>query len=100
MNNNLSTIKQIIKEQCKPYNRHNWINGDKVMQIIDRRIAWIPVKDREPEHDGLYLVCMDDEFITTTEYCTQVDGRQDWDLWEDSGEVIAWQLLPEPYKEG
>ena len=38
------------------------------------------------------LVCMDDEFITTY---VKDEG---FELWADSGEVIAWMPLPEPYK--
>lgn len=60
---------------------------------------WIPVKDRLPKNDGYYLVCMDDEFVTACEYCTYINGAQDWELWAESGEVIAWMPLPEPYKE-
>ena len=54
---------------------------------------WIPFNKEEPKEEGLYLCCFDDGFITTVEY---EDG--DWNLWADSGEVVAWQTLPEPYK--
>lgn len=54
---------------------------------------WIPFNKKEPKEEGLYLCCFDDGFITTVEY---EDG--DWNLWADSGEVVAWQPLPEPYK--
>lgn len=67
-----SVIKQIIKEQPKVW-------------------EWIPFNKKEPKEEGLYLCCFDDGFITTVEY---EDG--DWNLWADSGEVVAWQPLPEP----
>lgn len=54
---------------------------------------WIPFNKKEPKEEGLYLCCFDDGFITTVEY---EDG--DWNLWADSGEVVAWQTLPEPYR--
>lgn len=54
---------------------------------------WIPFNKKEPKEEGLYLCCFDDGFITTVEY---EDG--DWNLWADSGEVVAWQSLPEPFK--
>lgn len=60
--------------------------------------GWMPVEEQLPEHDGLYLVCMDDEFIASVEYTTDKDGNQDWELWDESGEVAAWMPLPEPYK--
>lgn len=54
---------------------------------------WIPFNKKEPKEEGLYLCCFDDGFITTVEY---EDG--DWILWADSGEVVAWQPLPESYE--
>lgn len=58
---------------------------------------WVSVEDRLPEVDKRYgeidvLVCMDDEFIATA---TFVEG-EGFELWDESGEVIAWQHLPEP----
>ena len=61
--------------------------------------CWIPVSERLPEVDkygeAYVLVCMDDEFITTTTYVE----NEGFELWAESGEVVAWQYLPEPYKE-
>lgn len=54
---------------------------------------WIPFNKGEPKEEGLYLCYFDDGFITTVEY---EDG--DWNLWADSGEIIAWQPLPELYE--
>ncbi len=62
---------------------------------------WIPVKERLPKeemmadkyHEVQVLVCMDDEFIATT--CYTEEG---FELWAESGEVIAWMPLPTPYK--
>ena len=59
---------------------------------------WIPTKERLPEYDGQYLVCFDDEFVATASYITDYKGKQDWELWADSGEPVAWMQLPEPYK--
>lgn len=55
---------------------------------------WIPLKDREPDKEGEYLVSFHDGFIATTGY---YDG--DFELWADAGEPIAWMPLPEPYRE-
>jgi hypothetical protein len=70
-------------------------------EIMDGKIltGWIPVAEQLPEYDGQYLVCFDDEFVATVSYETDSDGKQDWELWADSGEVIAWMRVPEPYKE-
>lgn len=56
---------------------------------------WISVKDRLPEHENEYLVCLDDGFIATTAWS---DGE--WELWADAGDVTHWQELPAPPKEG
>lgn len=55
---------------------------------------WISVKDRLPEHENEYLVCLDDGFIATTAWS---DGE--WELWADAGDVTHWQELPAPPKE-
>ena len=59
---------------------------------------WIPISGRLPEVDkygeAYVLVCMDDGFIATTTYVKD----EGFELWADSGEVIAWMPLPEPYK--
>ena len=50
---------------------------------------WIPTSERLPEVDkygeAYVLVCMDDEFIATTTYVKD----EGFELWADSGEVIA-----------
>ena len=53
---------------------------------------WIDVKDKLPEKDTDVLVCFDDGFMATVFF------GEDFDLWTDSGEPIAWMPLPEPYK--
>ena len=53
---------------------------------------WIDVNDRLPEKDTDVLVCFDDGFMATVFF------GEDFDLWADSGEPIAWMSLPEPYK--
>ena len=53
---------------------------------------WIDVNDRLPEKDTDVLVCFDDGFMA------KVFFGEDFDLWADSGEPIAWMPLPEPYK--
>ena len=53
---------------------------------------WIDVNDRLPEKDTDVLACFDDGFMATVFF------GEDFDLWADSGEPIAWMPLPEPYK--
>ena len=49
---------------------------------------WIPVSERLPEEDGLYLVYTEEQPFV----CSFKDGEFFID------EVIAWMPLPEPYK--
>ena len=71
--------------------------------------GWISVKERLPEQDSSrsYLVtkmCKDeDKYIY--EVCTEIFWASDnkWDCERDElceWKVIAWQLVPEPFKEG
>lgn len=53
---------------------------------------WISIKKTTPKEEGEYLCCFDDGFVATASY-----RDNDWNLWADSGEVIAWMPLPEPY---
>lgn len=63
----------------------------KIIKHQPKVNEWIPVDERLPK-DGDYLCSFDDGFITRVSF---VDG--DWELWAESGEVIAWQPLPNPY---
>lgn len=64
---------------------------------LEKCHGWIPVGERLPEpgeHGEVrVLVSMDDDFVETADYTT----RDGFCLWEDAGEVVAWQPLPEPY---
>ena len=75
-------------------------NGDDESEAYDKAMQryaespWISVKDRLPEHENEYLVCLDDGFIATTAW---IGG--DWELWADAGDVTNWRELPAPPKE-
>lgn len=65
---------------------------------IMKKCTWIPVNEKLPEVDEYgdvnVLVCMDDEFIATATYVKD----EGFELWADSGEVIAWMPMPTPYE--
>ena len=89
----LNTYKQVNdfeKSQC--------VKLLKELAIEREKQRWIPVSKQLPELDesgyAYVMVCMDDEFVTTTDY-TRDEG---FSLWAESGEVIAWMPLPEPYR--
>lgn len=59
------------------------------------RSKWIPCSERLPKEDGKYLVSTDGTFGIDV-----IDiARFENDEWFKSCKIIAWQPLPEPYKE-
>lgn len=87
-------------EELRKSNYHHASNSreeallDRTIRIVQEQPKvneWIPIEERLPK-DGDYLCSFDDGFITRVSF---VDG--DWELWAESGEVIAWQPLPNPY---
>lgn len=68
-------------------------------EIMDGKLltGWIPVEERLPKTEDGYahvMVSMDDGFVCTTDYI----DTYGFELWLDSGEVLAWMPLPEPYR--
>ena len=63
---------------------------------------WIPVEERLPEKDGFYLVTMDGEIAGEDKPFTGLTEFENGRWFDDEDDyqcVLAWQLLPEPYKE-
>lgn len=67
-----------------------WMDG-----IPGKKAApeWTPCSEQPPTCGDDYLVSFDDDFVATTSY---IDD--DWELWADAGEPLAWMPLPEPYR--
>lgn len=68
----------------------------KCQEVNDlrKRMQWIPVTERLPKNGTRALVTFEDGFVAATDY--YCNG---WDLWADSGDVVAWMPLPEKYRE-
>lgn len=71
-------------------------------------MKWIPVKERLPEEDGIYIV--DDRifdnpwvhtagFVKTSQCWAECSGVYYDDKYcrYDDGRIVAWQPLPKPY---
>jgi hypothetical protein len=78
--------------------------------LIDERLKyekvkksdWIPVSERLPSEDGYYLVsCKGGNIHTDFFWCDNGNGSKHNNTWLNTHqyEIIAWQPLPEPYKE-
>ena len=68
----------------------------KVIQQMETVGRWIPCSERLPKEDGFYLVTITDgEQIAV---CKMPFIESEWkgNLFDD--EVIAWMLLPKPWK--
>ncbi len=61
---------------------------NQVMDWLEQEPKWIPVSERLPEEDGLYLVYAEEQPFVCR--------------FEDNGffidDVLAWMPLPKPYK--
>lgn len=68
---------------------------ENVKKIPRAKDKWYPLDEIKPLFNDDYLVCFDDGFVTGVHY----DG-EDWELWADSGEPVAWRFLPMPYEKG
>lgn len=72
------------------------------IEIPDSIKSWIPVKEKNPEEWGWYLVTIHSDEMNNT-YVEVVEYIEDeWQFHSticDDYEIIAWQKLPEPYVE-
>lgn len=86
---------------------------DLAIQALEKQInrCWVPCKDRLPEEiNKYYLVTYRsiifgkfEQHVTVSYLSTFSNGDKSWEIEEEHGNnrmVIAWQPLPEPYKEG
>lgn len=75
--------------------------------VTDNSAGWIPVNERLPEESDYYMACIyndeaDDYDFRKTWFAHADDYDMDESEWRelyDFERVIAWQPLPEPYKE-
>ena len=81
----IERMDQMYLEKCREVN------------CLKKANSWIPVEERLPE-DGTYLCTLDGELCGLDESFTGMCGIENG-KWDEEGCVIAWQPLPEPYRE-
>ena len=95
-------------------NQHRWKEAEEYEQLIDRFLAftsthgWTPCSEALPKAGVRYQVTFESGEVGYADFRNKIflsDGSVKENVWEieryyeDDGEVIAWQPLPEPYKE-
>lgn len=108
MNEAFEKITSSIKELAD-YNGDAYIDSADIIEIVQEvaeeyKDGWIPCSERLPEEYGDYLVWWTD--MTRGQYYEIVEYEPDngWigeipQAFEGKYSVIAWQPLPEPFKE-
>ena len=99
--------KEVIKCRSKDIaSRGIRVGLLKAIHIVKNHSDWIPTSkrcpnDQELKEDSEFLVCVDGAEVPTALYCYKDnDGTYSWNDYEgNSYDVIAWQNMPEFYKE-
>ena len=74
---------------------------DALITMPSAQPGWIPCKTALPEHDGEYLVTKKSFGWNCKEYIeTDIARYEKKDGWHKADQVLAWQPLPTPYREG
>jgi hypothetical protein len=79
-------------------------NGVPYKQNERPKSEWIPVSERLPEENGVYLVTL--EYVDDSEIVNEIDMA--WFMYSEKDDsnngfhkaypIMAWQPLPEPYE--
>lgn len=95
---------------CDDYVSVGWVKEiirSNMDDVPDNNAGWIPVSERLPEESDYYMACIyndeaGDYDFRKTWFAHADDYDMDESEWRelyDFERVIAWQPLPEPYKE-
>lgn len=80
------------REQAAELYKRKYKEAWDELSVEREKHKWIPVKERLPKNGTRVLVTFEDGFVAAADYY-----GNGWDLWADSGDVIAWMPLPEAY---
>lgn len=95
-------IEDFIEQYSFRDDERTYTNGSKLIPVfrVEQAIEhympkWIPCSERLPEENGHYLISDNRGMIYESTYLANM-----WLIAAPTIDVIAWQPLPEPYKEG
>lgn len=89
-------INRIIG-RLKEYIRNWHRQGDYIQESMEKyNGGWIPCRERLPEDNNDVLISTNDGLVIFGAY---IQGHSTWWSGDYSPEVLAWQPLPESYKE-
>ena len=99
----LSNIHRVVKtDEDAEWNRAIYKSTEIVKEVAEEyNGGWIPCSERLPE-DGTTVLVQDFEEYYEVSICETrngVKGFSSGDWWTSANNYIAWQPLPEPYKE-
>lgn len=105
------TYYELLSEATAKLRNREITNQEYVnmMKPLENEICeWIPVSERLPEKDGIYLICtswdyhnMDVLIWADGWNCIRhINGKVDRKNEIDLAEILAWMPLPEPYEGG
>ena len=77
----------------------DYIGVGWVKEIIRKHMndGWIPVEERLPEDDGIYIATMDGEIASQKIPFTGLAEFEDGEWVDGDDVIIAWRSLPEAY---
>ena len=108
----MQKAKEIVQEVAEEYKENQILDAmkqrnDDIKDVINElreitRNGWIPVSDRLPKENGFYLATLDGEIAGEDKPFTSIAEFEDGKWVDDEDDyqcVLAWQKLPEPFKE-
>jgi len=80
-----------------------WQAGEMAIEALKKQEEdrWVSVTERLPEENGRYIICYED----TTTFLDYFNGKWFFPLGkhamacEETGTIVAWRPLPEPFQE-
>ena len=85
-----------------------YLGNRKFIEAVEKAISalekqeqdrWIPVTERLPEENGTYLACYEDATVLLDWFNGKWFFYRTNPAVEETGTIIAWRPLPEPYTE-